>query len=119
MFTSMTDRSVLIKEIAQLGANYIDYKKEIQEFPWDCDDELYFLTKADLLSVFSRFLSGELNSEELEKWADFLECRDDLGYELEFEDELREIIFLLANPIINYKIDDKLIKELTDKVREM
>ncbi|WP_286235654.1 hypothetical protein [Thalassotalea sediminis] len=119
MFTFMTDRSELIKGIAQIGANYSDYKKEIQEYPWDCDSELYFLTKQDLLSVFSRFESGELDSDAIENWANFLECRDDLGYESDYEDELRDMIFLLANPVINYSIDVKLINELAEKIRAL
>jgi hypothetical protein len=119
MFTYMTDRSELIKGIAQIGANYSDYKMEIQKYPWDCDSELYFLTKEDLLSVFSRFQSGELDSVTIEKWANFLECRDDLGYQIEHEDDLREIIFLLANPVINYSIDAKLVTELTEEIRAL
>lgn len=119
MFTTMTDRSALIKEIAQIGANYCEYKREIQKYPWDCENELYLLTKTDVLSVFSRFLSGELSSDDLENWANFLECRDDLGFEAKYEDELSEIVFLIANPDINYSIDVELIHRLKDKVWAM
>ena len=119
MFTSMIDRSTLIKEIAQIGTNYCKYKKEILKYPWDCENELYLLTKADVLSVFSRFLSGELTSDDFESWANFLEYRDDLGFEVEHENELSEIVFLLANPVINYSIDAELIHRLKDKVWAM
>lgn len=115
----MIDRSALIKEIAQLGSNFCECKSEIQKYPWDCDVELYFLNKADLLSIFSRFKSGELLNDDIENWANFLECRDDLGYEAEHEDDLREIVFLLANPEINYTIDLELINRLIDQISAM
>ncbi len=119
MFTSMTDRSELIKGIAQIGANYIDYKNKIQQYPWDCHSELYFLTKQDLISVFRRFLSGELDSTAIDDWANFLECRDDLGYQFEYEDELKEMIFLLANSEINSSIDNNLITRLLKQVQAL
>ena len=115
----MIDRSALIKEIAQLGSNFCEYKREIQKYPWDCDVELYFLTKIDLLSIFTRFKSGELLNDDIENWANFLECRDDLGYEAEHEDDLREMVFLLANPEINYTIGLELISRLKDQILAM
>ena len=116
MFTVMKTRSALIKEIAQYGLEYHQSKLDIQEYPWDCESELYLLTKADVLSVFNRFLFNELTSEQLFHWATFLECRDDFGYEAKDENLLSEIIFLLGNPEINYPINEELITELQDRV---
>jgi hypothetical protein len=108
----MRDRAKLISEIARYESDVSDAKKEIQKYPWDCEEELYILTKSDVISVFERYLSDSITAEELEKWANFLECREDLGYEKGSEEFIDRVIFLLGNTEINYPITKSLIAEL-------
>ena len=109
---TMKEREELIREIAQYGPEYEESKKAIQKYPWDCDEELYYLTRKDVSNIFERYLVGELESDDLVNWANFLEIRDDLGFESSAEKILDRIIFWLANPEINFDINTELVKNL-------
>jgi len=72
----------------------------LREFPWDSDRALVVLTGDDLARMLDRYLQGELSNMELEEWANALEGRDDIGYEPSTDDNLKRIIFELANPLL-------------------
>ena len=112
----MNLRADLIAQIAKFQSDITSAKKEIQNYPWDCDNELYILTRSDILNVFERYLSGSIKTEELSSWADFLECRDDLGYEKGSEEIIDKIIFWLGNPDINYPINKELVLQLKEEL---
>lgn len=108
----MKRRADLIEEIAKYKSDITNAKNEIQKYPWDCENELYTLTRSDLLNIFERYLNNEITNDELFSWASFLECRDDLKYEEEAEAIIDKTIFWLANPEINYPINKQLIARL-------
>jgi hypothetical protein len=72
----------------------------LRQFSWDSDRALVVLTGNDLVRILDRYLQGELSNTELEEWANALEGRDDIGYEPSMGDNLRKIIFELANPLL-------------------
>jgi hypothetical protein len=112
----MRERAELIKEIAVYESDVSAAMNEIQKHPWDCDSDLYTLTRADVLKVFERYLGDEINADELHVWASFLECREDIGFHADAEEILDKVIFWLANPEINYTIDKGLIEKLKQSV---
>jgi hypothetical protein len=114
----MRERAELIAEIAKYESDISAAKNAIQEYPWDCDIELYILTRADILNVFERHLSEAITNEELRNWASFLECREDLGYEKGSEEVIDKVIFWLGNPEINYPINKELVTKLKNQVWE-
>ena len=59
------------------------------------------LSRADAAAMLDGFLSGSVLASALSKWADAIEGRDDIGYERGHEEELRELVFRLANPEIS------------------
>ena len=77
----------------------------LRQFPWDSDRALVVLTGNDLARMLDLYLQGELSNMELEQWANALEGRDDIGYEPSMGDNLRRIIFELANPLLATPIE--------------
>lgn len=77
----------------------------LRRFPWDSDAELVTVTPTDVTRILDAYLVGELSNTDVEDWADALEGRDDIGYELDQSDTLREIIFELANPLLTTPIE--------------
>jgi hypothetical protein len=43
----------------------------------------------------------KLSANDLVRWAGQIECREDIGFEAEHEDALKNLIFELATPEIN------------------
>jgi hypothetical protein len=69
----------------------------LRAYGWDANDELVLLTSADATRILERYFGGELTAKQVEHWAELVELRDDVGYEARWSDELRRLVFLLAN----------------------
>jgi hypothetical protein len=74
--------------------------RELARFPWDSSRELVKLTGAQAVDVLERYLSNGISAEELEAWADALEGREDVSYESDREDAIKDLLFEFANPDI-------------------
>ncbi|QUY42578.1 hypothetical protein [Acaryochloris marina] len=101
----MRSRESLLAEIVDNPLPDPSVLSELKEYPWDCDKELVTITKAHICTVLAAFREKRLTAEQVRDWANRIEGRDDIGYELGFEGAVNEAIFCLANPYINYPID--------------
>lgn len=79
----------------------IDYlKRELSKFEWDSDEELVVIRSIQLKDILNRFIEGKVSDIEVTEWANLIEMREDIGLDPSKEDELKELIFELANPEI-------------------
>ncbi|WP_370979743.1 hypothetical protein [Agaribacterium sp. ZY112] len=93
------DRANCLKEIIEYGARAEEAKSQIKSFGFDSESELYRLTGEVLANILDLYLSGTISSEELESWANFVECRDDIDHS-----SVTDHIYQLANPLITREI---------------
>ena len=73
---------------------------ELSAYPWDCDSPLFVITPAHVASVLERYLAGELTAEQIERWGNLVEMRDDLDLAEHAYEAIREVIHELANPLL-------------------
>jgi hypothetical protein len=106
-------RQSILEDLVNLKGNLDKVQSELSEYPWDVDAPILIISKAGFLEILKRGIDKEITYEAIENWADAIECRDDLGFE---DDEMQEIIFELANPSINRKITDELLKEFFNRL---
>jgi hypothetical protein len=66
---------------------------ELVKFGYDSENKYFTVSKSILINVLRLFLSDRITADELEEWASFIECRDELHYE-----EIEGYIYALANP---------------------
>lgn len=98
----MSDRAELLKRIVEFRVPIEPIIEELNSLGWDWDGEpLLFLSADHFQAVFSRFLSGEIDSGQLAGWADNLESREDVGFDPRQEEFLKTLLFRIANPEIN------------------
>ena len=69
-------------------------------YGWDSGEDLIILTTTDLKRILNRYLGGELTEDEWQLWAEALEGRDDVGFEGETGELIKEFIFQSATPEI-------------------
>ncbi|MCI5060220.1 MAG: hypothetical protein MRY79_04020 [Alphaproteobacteria bacterium] len=74
--------------------------KQILEHGWDYEGDPVIITKENVRNVLQNYIEGKITSEDVQKWADFLEVREDVDYFEHDEDVLSQIIHELANPDI-------------------
>lgn len=109
----MRSRIEILKELVLLQSNVEILKKELSHYTWDIEKPLFEVKKENIVNVLKRSIDNEIDFETLANWADTIEYRDDLDFT---DEEIKEIIFELANPEINGEITkerlNKIISEL-------
>jgi hypothetical protein len=78
---------------------------ELNEFGWDSDRPLVTIRRQHILSVLGKYFEGSLQAEDVETWADSLHVREDVDFEIDFEELVREALFELGNPYLTQSLD--------------
>jgi hypothetical protein len=96
----LCDRAELVTKLIRDGPLSEPELDQLLSFGWDSDDELVALTKADAVAMLDRHRGGAVSTEDLVRWADQIEGREDIGFEPEHEADLAGLIIELANPTL-------------------
>jgi len=107
----VNDRQALLHSVIALDSRFSESVQNLRRFPWD-SPEVVLLTPGDILSVLSRYLSGEFMSDVVEEWANALECREDVGFPEGQREAVQRAVFELANPILTQPLSPERAKEL-------
>jgi hypothetical protein len=100
-----------LKALANLDQPLSTTLSILKTFPWDSNQTIIILKKEHLIHILNQYLNHSLSAIDLENWANAIECREDITYETESEDFINDIIFDLANPILNAPISPELVKQ--------
>lgn len=91
-------RLEVLQALINLSSDVDLVAQDLQGIPWDSDEELLVFRAGHVVNVLDRFLLGELTELDIEKWANLIEGREDLGFEAESKLKLEQWIFQAANP---------------------
>lgn len=91
-------RTDALKSLVELRLPIGQAVAALTRYPWDSDEELLILTRANALRLMRGYQQGELTAAECRRWAETLEGRDDVGLENGFEDLLKEFLFQISTP---------------------
>jgi hypothetical protein len=100
-------RTEALRQIISFGEQRELAYAVLVSFPFDCEVELLEVKKLDLAFVLNKLLTNEITTDDLEMWANFIECREDLNYE-----EIEDYIYALANPELVGELDLIKIKKM-------
>ncbi|MGH8791465.1 MAG: hypothetical protein ACRDXX_02300 [Stackebrandtia sp.] len=89
-------RTQALRDLIALDRPLDDAVAALQEFTWKSDEVLAVLTRSDAARVLSSYLNGAFSAEEVQKWAETLEDRHDLGLEPAAEGLLKTCLFELS-----------------------
>ena len=98
-------RKMALNALISGSAPLADVKRVLAQYPWDSDEDLVVLTRAHVIAMLRRQVSGQLRSDDLREWAEMVESREDVGFEHGCENVVHQAIFELANPDINRQLD--------------
>jgi hypothetical protein len=113
------DRVHALRSVLDLDGPIDDLVTRLRSFPWDSADVLVVLKPQQVIALLERYLNGSVRQADLEKWAETIEGRDDVGYDVKEEELLREIVFELANPLLTQQIDNEKAREWREKLRKV
>ena len=103
----MTDRKQLLLDLILLRGKAQDIKKELSKYSWDSVSPIVKIDTQSMIFVLTKYIKGDISTDELEEWANLVECRDDI----EIPSLIQEFIFELANPEINGDITKKKVND--------
>jgi|TARA_R110000764_G_scaffold22118_15_gene55477 hypothetical protein len=105
----MMNRTEALKQIVTFGADKEAAYSELVKFGYDSEIAYFVVSKSVLEDVLLIYLADKITADELEEWANFVECRDDLDYEI-----IEGYIYALANP---YLVGDISKEKITKMVQ--
>jgi hypothetical protein len=101
----MRTRAELVAELVRNPLPAQDVLEGLRGYGWDSDVELVLVSKVDVFRILALFRYGDLDALYVQAWANRIEGREDVGYEGGAEGVVKEAIFWLANPCLNWPID--------------
>ena len=87
---------------------------DLASYGWDADAELMTVTPADVRSILQRYVAGALSEDDLTRWAEIIEGRDDIALDPVHQEALGMVVFTLANPDINTRMTPEAAKALIE-----
>lgn len=109
---TMRDRAVLVYELICNPLPDPQLIEELESYGYACEKTLAHVTKSHVFTILNKMKSGELTALHVTSWAKRLEGREDLAFEFGEEGAVREVVFWLANPEINWPVDDWLCSKI-------
>jgi hypothetical protein len=108
---SADERTEAVLDLVELRVPVDQAIEALKSFDWDHQADLAVLTTADARRGLDAFLDGRLDPVALERWADAIESREDVGVDPDSSEELTRLIFELANPLICRPLDHSVAEE--------
>ncbi|MBP0029192.1 hypothetical protein [Roseofilum sp. Guam] len=112
----MKTRTELLNALLNFNQPLGEIVPYLHDFGWDSDTPLVVLNCQHLCSILQRYLDRKLSAEDLEDWANTIEGREDITYDDEHEELLKNLIFELANPWLASPLSVPLVQDWLEKL---
>lgn len=97
---STSNRKLLLESLVDWSKPINETLDALSQFGFD-SEPLVALKGEHVIKLLSDYVAGKIDESLVERWADAVEVRDDLYYEAEGGDDLKAIIYDLANPLLS------------------
>lgn len=94
------DRLTLLHTLLDFSAPLRDSLRRLDAQGWDYAGAAATLRKEHIGAVLTRYRAGQLGEPDVEAWANAIEGRDDIDFDVRDERVIGELIFELANPLL-------------------
>jgi len=96
-----------------------EIEKELGGISWDCEDELVVLKVCQVVDVLRRYIDGEINADDVEGWANLIECREDVAFQENKSGIISNLIYELANPVLEGEITQEKCRQIIESLRRL
>jgi len=101
------NRQQALQQIIAFGEQREAAVTALTKFGWDPSFEVISIDSHALIVVLTKYMSDEISADDLELWANFIECRDELDYSA-----IDGYIYALADPELMGDISPITIKKM-------
>ncbi|MDX2244103.1 MAG: hypothetical protein NW224_25790 [Leptolyngbyaceae cyanobacterium bins.302] len=114
----MSTRTELLTSLLNFDQPLRQITSTLATFGWDSNRSLVVLNQNHIAMVLTRYLNGELSEVDVEGWANAIEGREDITYKDDIGDELNDVIYQLANPLLTVPMSETFAKALLKQLSE-
>jgi len=108
----MIKREILLQKLIQLDGSTETIMQLLQPFGWDSNQPLIILQRKDIIAVLQMYLQFSISASDVEKWANAIEGREDIGFEDGYLQIISSAINELANPLLTRELTHMTANEL-------
>lgn len=112
----MKERESILLRLVEASGSIQNIQNDLSGLPWDSDTPLVTLTRPDIVRVLHRYLSEAMSSIDVEDWANAIEGREDIQYEIGYEEPLSKVIYQLANPLLTVPLTTASAEAILDSL---
>lgn len=112
------DRKIVLERLIRDPNAIAEIRDKLTNFKWDTDRPIVTLKMEDIISVMQKYICGSISDTKVENWANIIEGRDDIEYEIINEDDIRELIFFLANPTLTENLNIPLAQQIVARYKK-
>lgn len=110
-------RERILNCLISFSESLVDVKEMVGSLSWDYNGPPVIFKKSHLIDVLDRYACNRFSAEEVECWANLIECREDIDYEEAYSEKLAEAIYQLANPVLEGPLTSKKIQSIIDSLK--
>jgi hypothetical protein len=110
------EREQVLSALVRFSEPLSALEHSIEGLSWDSTEELMTLTAQHVRSVLDRFLDQELSAQDVERWANLLECREDIAVEGGRGGPTGTVLHALANPRLSEILSPQFAAELKSSI---
>jgi hypothetical protein len=100
-----SDRTTTVRALIELAAPLETIAGRLGQLPWDFEGKPVELRSEHLERILCDFLNGAFAAAEVERWANLVECREDIDFEAGRKQWIGEVVHELANPVLTQALD--------------
>ncbi|MCX6132136.1 MAG: hypothetical protein NTX25_24150 [Proteobacteria bacterium] len=109
-------RNEIIENLINLDRSLEEIRMKLKTLSWDSDEEI-LMTKESAKSVLARYINDSIDLQTLTEWANMIEGREDICYEQPCSNDLKQLIFDLANPDLQESFNKNKAKDWLLKLK--
>lgn len=109
-------RLELLKKLLNMDDSLDTLNTKLAEFGWDSEEGLVVLEKKHILNILKIYLENHVDNNDVEDWANAIECREDIGRASMDRELIEDILYELANPELTQELSKARAKQLYEKL---
>ena len=106
------ERSIVVENLLNFSRPLDELQRQLSSFDWDFEGITTVLHSEHIVQVLRRYLSGELTASMVEQWANLIEGREDISFDINNEKWVTDTIYELANPVLATPLEIARAREL-------
>ena len=115
----METRKEILFKLIQFTEPVEVLSEKLRNFSWDSKESLVVLSRGNISNAIKLFLDKKITRNSFIDWANCVEMRDDIEYEVGFEKIIATILFELSIPEINDLINDDNLKNVLARLHQI